>query len=112
MIPNELREIDFSIGLCAGLIEIKGYEKGNRGHYQKYFRWNLYCYLIFIKQMIVAHSLLETEKKLTIDFYPKLFHYRLSLPTNSCVKIITEQITLFSSAEDTTVCEYAKSGCD
>ena len=31
MIPNELREFDFSIRHNGGIIEIKGYQKGNWG---------------------------------------------------------------------------------
>ena len=48
------------------------------------------------------------KRKLTIGFYPKFSQYRLSLLTYSRVRFITEQITLFSSAEYATIREFAE----
>ena len=45
---------------------------------------------------------------MTLDFYPKFPQYRLNLLTYSRVRFITEQFTLFSAAEYTTVREFAK----
>ena len=59
--------------------------------------------------MVVAQSLLETEKrKLTLDFHQKYSQYRLILLTYSRARFITEQVTLYSSADYTTVREFAK----
>ena len=51
--------------------------------------------------MTVAYLQTETEKKLTIDFHSKLYQYRLSLHTCSCVKFITENVVPYCSAEHT-----------
>ena len=96
MIPNELREIDFSIGHSGGLIKIKGYQKGNYGALLKLTSLELISLPDFHKANISRSFIIRNGKrKLTIQFYPKISQYRLSLLTYSRVRFITEQVALF-----------------
>ena len=109
IIPNEPREIDFSIGHSGGHIEIKRYQKGNWGTLIK-LNW---LDLISLPDFHKANDgrsifIRKGTRKLTIDFYPTFSQYQLSLLTYSNVRFITEQIKHFSSAEYTTVHEVAK----
>ena len=109
MIPNELREIDFSIVHSRGLIEIKGYQKGNWWTLLKLTSLELILLPDFHKANDSQSFIIRNGKrKLTIDFYPKFSQYRLRLLTYSRVRFITEQVTLFSYGEYSTVREFAK----
>ena len=112
MLPKELSEIDFSIGHSGGHIEIKGYQEGNWRTLIKLTSLELISLPDFHKANDSRSIIIRNGKrKLTIDFYPKFSQYRLSLLTYSRVRIITKQITLFSSAEYTTAeytTEFAK----
>ena len=109
MPPNELREVDFSIVHSGGHIEIKGYQKGNWRTLIKLTSLELISLPDFHKANDSRSFIIRNGKrKLTIDFYPKFSQYRLSLLTYSRVRFITEQFTLLSCAEYTTVREFAK----
>ena len=109
MLPKELSVIDLSIGHSGGHIEIRGYQEGYWRTLIKLTSLELILLPDFHKADDSRSFIIRNGKrKLTIIFYPKFSQYRLSLLTYSCVKFITKQTTLFSSAEYTTVREFAK----
>ena len=109
IIPNELGETDFSFGHSGGHIDIKRYRKSNWRTLIKQISLELISWLDFHKANDSRSFIIRNGKrKLTMDFYPQFSQYRLSLLTYSRVRFINEQITLFSSAEYTTVRDFAK----
>ena len=109
MVPNELRELDFSIGGTGGSIEIKGCQNGNSGTPIKLTSLELITLPDFIKGNDNRLFIIRNGKRKDIlDFYPKFSQYRLYLDTYSRVKFVTKQVTLFFSAQYTTIRVFAK----
>ena len=107
--PNELREIDFCIGHRRGYIVFKGFQKVIWATLIKLTSLELIPLPDFHNAKYSrSFSTRNGKRKLTIDFYPEVSQYRVSLLTYSRIKIMTEQITLFSSAKYTTVRQLAK----
>ena len=109
MIPNELREINFCTGHRRGHIEFKGFQKVNWTTLIKLTSLELVPLPDFHEAKYSrSFNIRNGKRNLTIDFYPEVSQYRVSLLTYSRISFMTEQVTLFSSAKNTTVRQLAK----
>ena len=108
MVPNELRELNVSIGCIGRIIEVKGCRISD---------WQTLIALTSLELIRLTDFCKENDnrviimrngkRKLTINFHPKFFQFCLNLHTHSGVKFISKQVTLFC-AEYTTIREIAE----